>query len=94
MSVLDLLIAGPPFGRSRRQAAGARTWLDACHPACNDIHGFRHDIRLYPRVGALLAATILVVAAYAIARLHGLNWRWQYPGIEYMLFPGAGLRVR
>ncbi len=41
---------------------------------------------LYPRVGALIAATILFVAAYAIGRLHGLNWRWQHPGIEYMLF--------
>jgi putative oxidoreductase len=41
---------------------------------------------LYPRIGALIAATILVVAAYAIARIHGLKWRWQHPGIEYMLF--------
>jgi len=41
---------------------------------------------LYPRIGALIAATILVVAAYAIARIHGLRWRWQHPGVEYMLF--------
>jgi putative oxidoreductase len=41
---------------------------------------------LYPRVAALIAATVLVVASYAIARNHGLMWRWQYPGIEYMLF--------
>ena len=41
---------------------------------------------LYPKIGALIAATILVVAAYAIARVHGLKWRWQHPGIEYMLF--------
>ena len=41
---------------------------------------------LYPKVGALIAATILVVAAWAISRVHGLNWRWQHPGIEYMLF--------
>jgi putative oxidoreductase len=41
---------------------------------------------LYPRVAALIAATILVVASYAIARNHGLMWRWQHPGIEYMLF--------
>jgi putative oxidoreductase len=40
----------------------------------------------YPWIGALIAATILVVAAYAIARVHGLKWRWQHPGIEYMLF--------
>lgn len=41
---------------------------------------------LYPRLGALIAATVLVVASYAIARLHGLMWRWQHPGIEYMIF--------
>jgi putative oxidoreductase len=41
---------------------------------------------LYPRIAALIAATVLVVAAYAIARNHGLMWRWQHPGIEYMLF--------
>jgi putative oxidoreductase len=41
---------------------------------------------LYPRVAALIAATVLFVAAYAIARNHGLMWRWQHPGIEYMLF--------
>jgi len=41
---------------------------------------------LYPRVGALMAATILVVAAYAISRIHRMMWRWQHPGIEYMLF--------
>ena len=41
---------------------------------------------LYPRIGALMAAAILVVAAYAISRVHGLRWRWQHPGIEYMLF--------
>ena len=41
---------------------------------------------LYPRVGATIAAGILIAAAYAIARVHELKWRWQYPGIEYMLF--------
>jgi putative oxidoreductase len=41
--------------------------------------------RLYPRIASLIAATILIVAAYAIARLHGLKWRWQHPGVEYML---------
>jgi putative oxidoreductase len=41
---------------------------------------------LYPRVGATIAAGILLVAACAIARVHALNWRWQHPGIEYMLF--------
>jgi putative oxidoreductase len=41
---------------------------------------------LYPRLGALIAAAVLVVAAWAIATIHGLKWRWQHPGIEYMLF--------
>lgn len=44
---------------------------------------------LYPRIGALIAATILVVAAWAIAQIHGLKWRWQHPGVEYMLFWAA-----
>jgi len=41
---------------------------------------------LYPRVGAVVAAIVLLGAAYAIARAHALMWRWQHPGIEYMLF--------
>jgi putative oxidoreductase len=41
---------------------------------------------LYPRVAAVAAAVVLVGAAYAIARAHTLMWRWQHPGIEYMLF--------
>jgi putative oxidoreductase len=41
---------------------------------------------LYPRIGATIAAGILIAAAYAIARVHDLKWRWQHPGIEYMLF--------
>jgi len=41
---------------------------------------------LYRWIGAVIAATILVVAAYAITQVHGLKWRWQHPGIEYMLF--------
>ncbi len=44
---------------------------------------------LYVQVGALIAAAILVVATYAMAKVHGLNWRWQHPGIEYMLFWAA-----
>jgi putative oxidoreductase len=40
----------------------------------------------YPRTAATIAACILVTAAYAIARVHELRWRWQHPGIEYMLF--------
>ena len=41
---------------------------------------------LYPRIGATVAAGILLAAAYAVARVHPLKWRWQHPGIEYMLF--------
>lgn len=41
---------------------------------------------LYPRIAAVVAAIVLLGAAYAIARNHGLMWRWQHPGIEYMLF--------
>ncbi len=53
------------------------------------IAGFGLISGLYPKVGALMAATILIVAAYAIARVHGPKWRWQHPGIEYMLFWAA-----
>ncbi len=41
---------------------------------------------LYPRTGALVAAIVLLGAAYAIGRAHALMWRWQHPGIEYMVF--------
>lgn len=41
---------------------------------------------LYPRLGATIAAGILLVAAGTIARVHALKWRWQHPGVEYMLF--------
>jgi putative oxidoreductase len=41
---------------------------------------------LYPRLAAVIAAVVLLGAAYAIARAHTLMWRWQHPGIEYMLF--------
>ena len=40
----------------------------------------------YPQVGALIAATILVVAAWAQTKVNGLSWRWQFKGAEYMLF--------
>ena len=43
----------------------------------------------HPRVGATIAAIILIGASYAIARANGLMWRWQHPGIEYMLFWAA-----
>ena len=48
--------------------------------ACGLISG------LYPRLGATIAAGILLVAAGAIGRVHALKWRWQHPGVEYMLF--------
>ena len=48
--------------------------------ACGLISG------LYPRLGATIAAGILLVAAGAIARVHALKWRWQHPGVEYLLF--------
>jgi putative oxidoreductase len=51
--------------------------------------GFGLISGFYPKIGALMAATILIVAAYAIARVHGPKWRWQHPGIEYMLFWAA-----
>lgn len=41
---------------------------------------------LYPQVGAVVGAVVLVGASYAIARVYPLMWRWQHPGIEYMLF--------
>jgi putative oxidoreductase len=41
---------------------------------------------LYPEIGALIAATILFVAAWAQAKVNGLSWRWQFKGAEYMLF--------
>jgi putative oxidoreductase len=40
----------------------------------------------YPRLGALIAAAILLGAAYAVAHANSLRWRWQHPGIEYCLF--------
>jgi putative oxidoreductase len=40
----------------------------------------------YPRMAAVLATIVLIGAAYAIARAHTMMWRWQHPGIEYMLF--------
>ena len=41
---------------------------------------------IYPQIGALIAATILFVAAWAQAKVNGLSWRWQFKGAEYMLF--------
>lgn len=41
---------------------------------------------LYPRVGAVLASAVLAGAAFAIGRANKLMWRWQHPGVEYMIF--------
>ena len=41
---------------------------------------------IYPKLGASIAATILFVAAWAQAKVNGLSWRWQFKGVEYMLF--------
>ena len=41
---------------------------------------------VYPAIGATVAATILIVAAWAQARVNGLSWRWQFKGSEYMIF--------
>lgn len=43
---------------------------------------------IYPQAGALIAATVLFVAAWAQGKVHGWNWRWQLGGSEYMLFWG------
>jgi putative oxidoreductase len=40
---------------------------------------------IYPELGALIAATILVVAAWAQAKVNGVSWRWQFKGAVYML---------
>jgi putative oxidoreductase len=37
---------------------------------------------LYPRLGATIAAGILLVAAIAIARVHALNWRCSIPALN------------
>jgi putative oxidoreductase len=41
---------------------------------------------IYPQIGASIAATILLVAAWAQAKVNGVSWRWQFKGAEYMLF--------
>jgi putative oxidoreductase len=41
---------------------------------------------LYPRFASVVAAVVLIGASYAIVRANKLMWRWQHPGIEYMLF--------
>lgn len=41
---------------------------------------------IYPRSAALVAAMVLLGAAYAVVRINGWNWRWQKQGPEYMLF--------
>lgn len=48
---------------------------------------------VYPRIGALIAATILCVAAWAQVKVNGLSWRWQFKGVEYMLFWAAATLI-
>ncbi len=41
---------------------------------------------LYPRTGAVAGTMVLAGAAFGIVRVHSPMWRWQHPGIEYMVF--------
>jgi len=41
---------------------------------------------IYPRVAAGLAVFVLMGASYAVLRMHGLAWRWNKSGPEYMVF--------
>lgn len=41
---------------------------------------------IYPRVAAALAVFVLMGASYAVVRMHGLNWRWNMQGPEFMIF--------
>ena len=74
---------------SRRSAFVPRRFFVVFTSLMELVAAFGLISGLYPRIGALIAATILVVAAWAIAQMHGLKWRWQHPGIEYMLFWAA-----
>jgi putative oxidoreductase len=44
---------------------------------------------LYPRIGAIVGTVVLAGATYGIVRVHGPMWRWQHPGVEYMVFWSA-----
>lgn len=41
---------------------------------------------IYPRIAAGMAVFVLMGASYAVLRMHGLNWRWNKSGPEYMIF--------
>ena len=41
---------------------------------------------LHTRIAGVLAAAVLLGAAYAVVRINGLNWRWQKMGPEYPIF--------
>lgn len=43
---------------------------------------------IFLQLAGLTAAIILFVAAGAVMKINGFNWRWQHQGIEYMLFWG------
>lgn len=41
---------------------------------------------IYPRLAAACAVAVLLGASYAVVRINGANWRWQFQGPEYPLF--------
>jgi putative oxidoreductase len=46
--------------------------------------GLTFDI--YPKAAAACGVVVLLGAAYAVVRINGFNWRWQFQGPEYPLF--------
>ena len=43
-------------------------------------------LNVYPNAAAACGVVVLVGAAYAVVRINGFNWRWQFQGPEYPLF--------
>lgn len=41
---------------------------------------------IYPQIAAACGVVVLLGAAYAVVRINGNNWRWQFQGPEYPLF--------
>lgn len=48
---------------------------------------------LYPRIAAVVGTLVLAGATVAVLRVYKPMWRWQHPGIEYMLFWSAIMLV-
>jgi putative oxidoreductase len=44
---------------------------------------------LYPRTAAIAGTIVLAGAAFGVGRVHKPMWRWQHPGVEYMIFWSA-----